>query len=1718
MKTQYLSILLIVLSVNVATVEANEAPIAYAGPDQYVSFGDEVMLQGSVSDANGPVTYHWAHISGPWKPALSDPDVANPTFTASLMVQSVIFQLTVTDEGGATATDEVNITVLEDAENAVFASSVYGNDNWTGLRRLPVKSLQRAVELASSREPHADIYVHEGVYKRTKGVYGPLVIEDGMSIYGGFEIILSAPLPEPGSSAVNGQWKRTVPSSFPVSPAAITLEHPTTFYGDSTAIELRNVRTPTTIDGLIIEALDGAFAQGFDGAGENSIVIYISDCNESLRITNNQIQAGRGGDGRDGIPGASGQAGLPGQDGEDAPDWALWLPCWECSHGKRPAGYCEKIQSTCAGIAGQLDYLWDRFYPIDNPDLHTRGGQGARLITAVLQQGGKGGDSYANSDSVPNAVVECSFWEGRCEDPRWSCGEDCTDPRLGYTSGEPAPYVPGSYGGHGGWWWTEADSGVLLGILANFVPGIGPAMSYGIDFVAPEAAAGLEEPRSGRIGSDGDPGPGGTGGAKEGFTTWDLVGGTHHWIGGFGLGGKTGNVGKGGGGGGAGWPTSVYGHFYTSTRELYLPGGGGGGGGGGGAPGKGGKRGSPGGASFGIFLGNSSPIIRSNIVKTTGGGDGGSGGSAGKGGYMGIGGKGGAAGRLTYLNDERQPRSINSGKGANGAHGGYGGTGGGGGGGSGGASCGIFRADRWVYWRVLYNISNNDFQIGLAGYGGAGGTGAVSVDELSRKKVEDWNEWIIDLIMTIDNINNLVPPYDTWTDAERERTVKECQRDIARWQKRIDTYKASEGEPGEDGMQGEMCPPPGDHDFQRWLLVEIDQVAYWRHYVPADMSSLYVSMPIDASNIDLSLDSPSGRIIDSNTTAPDVIHLKDSSYESYVVSNPEEGEWTFELFGADVPPEGEEVLLSVSFTPPDLPPVADAGPDQIVECTSLNGAQITLDASESYDGDCCGVLTYEWKGADAQVVGTTPQIELVLPIGIHVLTLTVSNGQKIDTDIVTITVQDTIPPVITLNGGDTISLLVGRDTYTELGATAMDISDGNVPVVIGGDEVDVSSPGTYTVMYEAMDGSGNAAQMAREIRVMEVELPEDPLESISHLANISFEHAGLDPQTGSYVVVITVSNTSQAVQIAPVMIVVNILGPSSISLRRYDAVTLDGKHVVNLSLRWQDPVLEPGETVNTQLHFDNPEQAQFFLDIGLRGLPWYESQFYDYNLDVQCQVCTGPQVLELTGDCRVDFRDFAVFASSWGAGVQPAETPSPVGHWKLDETGGKIVYDSVGQNHGEIICQAGSCIPSWHPSGGRMDGALQLNGFGDTISIPRITDSVEFTYTLWIKQNLVKPGAVALIDHKDWAPGSARFELKDGRPTVCINQATWPREALEAGEAIAVGQWHHVAVSKSVGAIAIYIDGFLAAHRQLAASNTVILGDAFIGSCSGDRHFCGLLDDIHIYDQQLSNSQIREVMKGDQGGAVQPYPLAHWKFDDTEGDIVHDSTDDHDGVLMGNPVWQPTGGAISGALMLDGASDYVLTDFVLDPASGPFSVSAWVKGDIPGQVVISQANGYDWLSTDPSTGCLATRLRSPVWGGSGLTSQIKPIIDDQWHHVVLVYNPPDSRALYVDGDKVAEDFQTDLNNSAGGMHLGAGHNLQSGRFWSGMIDDIRIYDYVTYPDEISDEIIDEVLQALGPGPSTSDFNRDGQVDISDLTSFAFDWLECYRPFQEACQE
>jgi len=84
------------------------------------------------------------------------------------------------------------------------------------------------------------------------------------------------------------------------------------------------------------------------------------------------------------------------------------------------------------------------------------------------------------------------------------------------------------------------------------------------------------------------------------------------------------------------------------------------------------------------------------------------------------------------------------------------------------------------------------------------------------------------------------------------------------------------------------------------------------------------------------------------------------------------------------------------------------------------------------------------------------------------------------------TVQDTVKPIITLNGAD-VNLSVG-DTYTDAGATASDDVDGDITAsIVTTNTVDTTKAGTYTISYAVSDAATNAAvPVSRTVTVVAV--------------------------------------------------------------------------------------------------------------------------------------------------------------------------------------------------------------------------------------------------------------------------------------------------------------------------------------------------------------------------------------------------------------------------------------------------------------------------------------------------------------------------------------------------------------------------------------------------------------------------------------------------------
>jgi hypothetical protein len=190
-----------------------------------------------------------------------------------------------------------------------------------------------------------------------------------------------------------------------------------------------------------------------------------------------------------------------------------------------------------------------------------------------------------------------------------------------------------------------------------------------------------------------------------------------------------------------------------------------------------------------------------------------------------------------------------------------------------------------------------------------------------------------------------------------------------------------------------------------------------------------------------------------------------------------------------------------------------------------------------------------------------------------------------------------------------------------------------------------------------------------------------------------------------------------------------------------------------------------------------------------------------------------------------------------------------------------------------------------------------------------------------------------------------------------------------------------------------------------------------------------------------------------------PTLVAHWALDETEG-LAGDSAGDNYGYVLGGAIWEPNGGQVRGAIRLDGVDGCIIASPVLNPEEGPFSVFAWVQGGAPGQVIVSGTAGANWLMLD-AEGKLMTEVKSPDPSGTPLLSQAV-IADGNWHRVGLVWDGL-YRTLCVDDAVVAEDARDGLDGSFNGLYIGCGKNMQPGTYFSGLIDDVRIYNRAVRP-------------------------------------------------------
>jgi Concanavalin A-like lectin/glucanases superfamily/Bacterial Ig domain/Purple acid Phosphatase, N-terminal domain len=229
--------------------------------------------------------------------------------------------------------------------------------------------------------------------------------------------------------------------------------------------------------------------------------------------------------------------------------------------------------------------------------------------------------------------------------------------------------------------------------------------------------------------------------------------------------------------------------------------------------------------------------------------------------------------------------------------------------------------------------------------------------------------------------------------------------------------------------------------------------------------------------------------------------------------------------------------------------------------------------------------------------------------------------------------------------------------------------------------------------------------------------------------------------------------------------------------------------------------------------------------------------------------------------------------------------------------------------------------------------------------------------------------------------------------------------------------------------------------------------------------------------------------------------VAHWALDDGSGTTATDSSGNgNTGSLVNGPVWST--GVLAQALTFNGAGSYVNVPHTAALNAYPLTIAAWIKtgattavSAIVNKFVAGTSNGYQ-LFVDNGRLC-AWYLRDAanyVYDGTSCTLAAAGFVDNRWHHVSFVVDAAGGR-LFIDG---VQRTALGWAGTAGApsttqpVHLGD-YAGAAGAVFSGLLDDVRIYNRALSPTEISNFYsggaaliappVSSAISATGPTPS-----------------------------------
>jgi Concanavalin A-like lectin/glucanases superfamily len=202
-----------------------------------------------------------------------------------------------------------------------------------------------------------------------------------------------------------------------------------------------------------------------------------------------------------------------------------------------------------------------------------------------------------------------------------------------------------------------------------------------------------------------------------------------------------------------------------------------------------------------------------------------------------------------------------------------------------------------------------------------------------------------------------------------------------------------------------------------------------------------------------------------------------------------------------------------------------------------------------------------------------------------------------------------------------------------------------------------------------------------------------------------------------------------------------------------------------------------------------------------------------------------------------------------------------VGHWTFDEGSGNIAYDVSGNgNDGTFHGN-----PQW--VAGVIGGALRFNGNGDYIdcgNAPIFNITQQITLAIWVNAN-----DMGNSQHNCWmGKGDNTYAIKHQAGNYLeffIYDGAWHSTQYATNIQSLNGEWHHMAGTFDGSELKFYLDGELAANLVYSGTIGTTTDPVTMAenSQATGRYFDGMLDDPRIYNEALSQDEIKSIMLGE---------------------------------------------------------------------------------------------------------------------------------------------------------------------------------------------------------------------------------------------------------------